>query len=278
MDDTGCWQQINIEFADWAAAEPTAVKHIAPLLRQAEDDALISGWFLLRKAPCWRIRYLPVADSTFAEQHLSTGLRTLTDTAQITRFRPTIYEPEPWAFGGHAAMAAAHHLFHHDSEHLLTHLTRHQAGHRRELAILLCCALLHGADLDWYEQGDVWARVAEHRPPDETPSPSRINALAPALRRLMSVNTAPLLADGGPLTHTAAWTGTFTALGHQLAHLAATGELCRGIRAVLAHHIVFTWNRHGLRYPDQALLAQTAQRVVFGPDPSSVQHAQAAAP
>ncbi|WP_433464094.1 thiopeptide-type bacteriocin biosynthesis protein [Spirillospora sp. CA-128828] len=271
MDDTSRWKQINIEFADWTTAEPTAVTHIAPLLLQAEEDALITGWFFLRKAPCWRVRYLPGADPDATEQHFQAQLRALADTERITGFQTVIYEPETRAFGGTAAMQAAQHLFHRDSRHLLAYLatTTHQARHRRELAVLLCCALLRGADLDWYEQGDVWAHVAEHRPPDDQLPPARLDALEPAVRRLLSVDTTPLLADGGTLAHAAAWIDAFAALGHQLAHLAATGRLHRGVRAVLAHHVVFTWNRHGLPYPAQVLLAHTAQRVVFGPDPAT---------
>jgi hypothetical protein len=32
---------------------------------------------------------------------------------------------------------------------------------RRELAILLFSVLIRGADLDWYEPGDVWGKVAQ---------------------------------------------------------------------------------------------------------------------
>ncbi|RAY14998.1 methyltransferase [Actinomadura craniellae] len=269
MDGTEGWQQINIHFADWASAEGVAVTDLAPLLRQAQDDALLTGWFFVRKAPCWRLRYRPRTDPAQADDLLHGRLTRLATTRRITAFRHVVYEPELHAFGGPAGLATAHHLFHDDSRHLLTHLAHDRNGHRRELAVLLCCALLRGAGLDWYEQGDVWSRVADHRPPDQPLTAERRRTLEPALRRLLQVDTAPLTADGGPLAHTAEWPAAFTGAGEKLAALAGTGRLHRGLRAVLAHHVIFTWNRHGLPYPAQTALAHTAAQVVFGPNPTT---------
>jgi thiopeptide-type bacteriocin biosynthesis protein len=270
MDTTG-WRQINVHFTDWAFAEPIAATDLAPLLQRAHDTGLLTGWFFVRKAPCWRIRYLPDGDPAAATSHLHERLTELIATGRISRFCTVLYEPELHAFGGPVGMDAAHRLFHHDSRHLLTHLatTRHPGEHRRELAVLLCCALLCAAGLDWYEQGDVWARVADHRPPDQPLPADRVHALEPALRRLLSVDGDALMTDSGPLAHAATWSAAFTATGQRLADLADTGRLHRGLRAVLAHHVIFAWNRHGLPYSAQTALAHTARHVVFGPDPTT---------
>ena len=270
------WRQLNISFGDWAAAETAAATHLAPILHQARERGLISAWFFVRKSPCWRLRYRPAGDPVEAADHLGRGLARLPDQAQITDTNIGIYEPETHAFGGMDGMAHAHQLFHTDSRHLLAHIsnTTHtgQLRHRRELAIVLCSALLRGAGLDWYEQGDVWARVADHRVPGPTDGPLaayRLDALEPSVRRLLTVDPAPLLADSGPLNHVADWYAEFTDAGTRIAALAATGRLYRGARAVLAHHVIFTWNRHGLPFAAQAALSHTAKRVIFGPEPAT---------
>lgn len=264
MNITG-WRQINVLFTDWTSAELIAATDLVPILQHAYDDGLLTGWFFVRKTPCWRIRYLPGRDFTAVEERLHEWLTELTSSGRIAGFHPVIYEPELHAFGGPAAMDVAHRLFHHDSRHLLAHLatTSHPSGHRRELAVLLCGTLLRAAGLDWYEQGDVWARVADHRPPDRPLPADRIHALEPALRHF-------LLANGNvTLAHVPTWPAAFTTAGQQLADLADTGRLHRGLRAILAHHVIFTWNRHGLPYPAQTTLAHTARHVVFGHDPTT---------
>jgi thiopeptide-type bacteriocin biosynthesis protein len=166
-------------------------------------------------------------------------------------------------------MTSAHDLFHIDSRCLLAYLTRSpDAEHRRELSVLLCTALLRSAGLDWYEQGDVWARVADHRDLPDPLSPERRQALEVDLRRLISVDTQPLMRSRGLLTCADQWSAAYETTGRELAALSAKGLLRRGLRAVLAHHIIFAWNRLGMPYASQAVLAHTARDVVFGRDPA----------
>lgn len=270
--DTRTWHQVNVAFPDWASAEATAVDHLTPLLDTAETDRLITSWFFVRKAPFWRIRYLPRQTTGEAEAYVHTRLADLRETCRIEAATSTIYEPESHAFGGAEGMNTAHRLFHLDSRHLLTYLndTSHKPAdrRRRELSVLLCSHLLRAAGLDWYEEGDVWARVADHRQLPERIPDDRLRTLRDGLRHLMSIDTGLLTKDTLPPTFTA-WTGAFAAAGTELAVLATDGRLRRGLRAVLAHHIIFTWNRHGLPHAAQAVLAHTAKTVVFGHDPAS---------
>ena len=46
-------------------------------------------------------------------------------------------------------------------------------------------------------------------------------------------------------------------------HALATGTLDRGLRDVLAHHVIFHWNRLGLPASTQATLARSAQAAVM---------------
>ncbi|WP_371782536.1 thiopeptide-type bacteriocin biosynthesis protein [Streptosporangium subroseum] len=276
--DPHLWRQANVAFPDYDRAEHVALTHLVPLLVSAEQDGFLTSWFFIRKNPCWRVRFLPGADATAARAYIHHHLDDLKSNRHIIDAREIVYEPETHAFGGTDGMACAHRLFHLDSRHLLAHLTDTQhlpaAGHRRELSILLCSALLRAARLDWYEQGDVWARVADHRQPPGPIPADRLCALQADLRHLMSVDTASLMREGSPLAYAPGWTRAFTVAGQGLADLAAAGLLRRGLRAILAHHVIFVWNRFGLPHTTQAVLATTAKTVVFGSDPSAMHQTQ----
>lgn len=265
------WCQVTIGFPDWDSAEHTGVRHLAPLLADAEADETITAWFFIRKAPRWRVRYRPAHAAHHARTHIYSHLRDLHRAGLITEAVEAVYEPETYAFGGSEAMTLAHQLWHRDSQHLMTCLaaTDHQPDYRRELSILLYTAMLRAARLDWYEQGDVWARVADHRDP-----PSGVDSLLPAVRRLMSVEPTSLTHTGASLAFAADWVTAFTTAGTDLAQLTSTGRLHRGLRDVLTHHIIFAWNRLGLPTSTQAALATAAKTVVFGHDPAALHPGQ----
>ncbi|MGH3940030.1 MAG: thiopeptide-type bacteriocin biosynthesis protein [Pseudonocardiaceae bacterium] len=271
-DPSSSWRQVVIHFDVWDAAEHTAVAYLCPLLIDAETSGLVASWFFIRKAPCWRLRFLPTDDLTSqdATTFIHRGLDSLHETGRIARWVETSYEPEAYAFGGSAAMDTAHRLFHQDSRHILAYLGSDRAmvsadtsDQRRELSILLCSVLMRGAGQDWYEQGDIWARVAEHRclPPDVLSD--RLHAMESGLRRLMTVDTFSLAQDSGPLALLTDWAAVFDKAGRELGELARGGTLRRGLRAVLAHHVIFAWNRIGLSRTTQSLLANVAKAVVL---------------
>ncbi|MER7828015.1 thiopeptide-type bacteriocin biosynthesis protein [Streptomyces sp. NPDC096097] len=259
------WHQANVAFADWNSAEPTALAHLAPPLREAEDRGDLTSWFHIRKRPCWRIRYQPATDG---HDPVPAALDALTAQGHITGWTVSVYEPEIHAFGGPDAMDTAHRLFHQDSRHLTTHL-HEGAGQRRETSLLLCSLLMRSAGLDWYEQGDAWARVAAHRPLTETAHPTSSDRHHDAVHRLISVDTESLVHPTGPLAHLADWARAYTDAATELARLTASGHLHRGLRHVVAHHVLFAWNRAGLPQDDQATLASAAKTVIFGPDPTT---------
>ncbi|WP_103502966.1 MULTISPECIES: thiopeptide-type bacteriocin biosynthesis protein [unclassified Streptomyces] len=265
---TTTWRQLNVAFPNWASAERDALTHLIPHLTTAEGSGTISQWFFLRKAPCWRIRY-HLTDAP-GEAGLLSDLAHVKRLGHLHHVTPVVYEPETHAFGGEAAMATAHRLFHHDSRHLLAHLTQHPAaGHRRELSILLCTTMLRAAQLDWYEQGDVWARVADHRePPAAIPEPQR-RKLRADLRHLLAADISRLTHPDNAVTVPAPWLTAFADAGRDLAAISSTGRLHRGLRAVLAHHVIFAWNRLGLPHAAQATLATNAKAAIFGPDPTT---------
>jgi thiopeptide-type bacteriocin biosynthesis protein len=270
MDDSRTWRQVNIAFPDWNQAESAVLAHLAPHLAAAEAEGMIDAWFFIRKHPCWRVRYLPAAAGT--ETRIEGHLDDLTASRQIDSWTTVIYEPETHAFGGVEAMAAAHRLFHQDSRCLLAYLQGNGGagtGHRREISIMLCAILMRAAGQDWYEQGDVWARVATHREPPAGHGTNTLATLHASVRRLMSVDAASQMCDNASLAHIAQWADAYATAGRELANLAAAGALHRGLRDILAHHVIFAWNRLGLPYVVQAVLAASATTVVFGPDPTT---------
>ncbi|KOV22527.1 methyltransferase [Streptomyces sp. XY413] len=260
------WHQANVAFANWADAQTTALARVTPLLLEAEDAGAVTAWFYVRKNPCWRIRYQPHPDSA---DRINEHLDALTARLHIAGWTQTVYEPEVHAFGGPEAMAAAHRLFHQDSRNLATHLPDGARQHRRELSLLLCSLLMRSAGLDWYEQGDVWARVTAHRGDAPATTPEGQDRLNAAVHRMISVTGEDLVRPGERLAYAADWAHAYTTAGTDLSHLTASGHLHRGLREVTAHHILFAWNRAGLPYTTQAALAAAAKTAVFGPDPTT---------
>ena len=255
MDD-GIAPQVFITWAEVSDAEPGAA-HLAQLLGAP------GAWWYIRKHPGWRLRY----ERPLTRAHLDTALERLRQEGVVADWAHGIYEPETAVFGGHEAMEAAHELFRADSAHLVDYfsaLERLRPGdavfNRREQGALLITALLLGAGLDWYEQADVWARVARTRGPDTL---SGHLHLAADMRRLLAADHTRL-AERGMIPKT--WLDAFTTAGEQLAALAYKGRLERGLRAVLAHHVLFHFNRMGLARSDQHNLSLLAKEAVLTDD------------
>ncbi|WP_327040022.1 thiopeptide-type bacteriocin biosynthesis protein [Micromonospora ureilytica] len=246
------WKQVNVAYPgpDPRQRERQAVEHLTRVLPAAEAEGLITSWWFIRKGP-WRIRYLP-ATPTSDPVHLL-----LTDTVNWTT---DIYEPESHAFGGVASMNAAHTLFHHDSHHLLDYLTDNPDD-RREHALILCTALMRAAGLDNNEQGDVWAKIADQRRALISPAPTQHlrawTELTADVRHLL----LGLPLAGGIASD---WLSAFEHAGTTLRTLREAGTLTRGIRRIIALHVIFHMNRLGVRASTQATLARAAQEATFG--------------
>lgn len=260
------WHHYLVEFADPTTAEHTAATLLAPALDQAQQDGELDTWWHLRKTPAWRLRYRQVNPDTAA---VDTLLSELEADGHLARWARGIYEPETLAFGGPAGMGIAHTLFHHDSRHCLARATAPAALGQRETTVLLFSSMLRGAGLDWFEQGDVWDKVAALRPTAQAPSTRspHTERLSQAVRRLMTTDTHKV-ADVAPDAVPETWWTAFDTAGRQLAELAREGHLERGLRAVLAHHFIFHANRAGLSGADQATLAALAVNTVFHSTPT----------
>nr|WSZ99025.1 methyltransferase, FxLD system [Streptomyces sp. NBC_00857] len=253
------WHQHNVTFADRANGKRAIADRLRPALLAAEEDGQLTGWWFMNKQP-WPLRYRSAEPSTLVESLLSD----LVDSGTVRSWLPGIYEPETAAFGGSKAMDAAHELFHQDSRHLLTYQPGPGRLGRRETAVLLISAMMRAARLDWFEQGDVWAKAAALRPAPEELPPDRAAALGTAIKRLMTVDTRSLCRPTGPLEGHDEWVAAFERAGTTLAHLATKGGLTRGLRAIITHHLIFHANRAGLRSDDQSALFNIAREAVMG--------------
>jgi thiopeptide-type bacteriocin biosynthesis protein len=94
-----------VRFQDWKTAETIGARHLGPRLDRLQASGAMTGWWFLRKHPCWRVR-LHNADTTAVDDVLTE----LTTTGVIHRWWPTVYETESAAFGGHTGMDIAHTL------------------------------------------------------------------------------------------------------------------------------------------------------------------------
>ncbi|MER6007414.1 thiopeptide-type bacteriocin biosynthesis protein [Nonomuraea angiospora] len=254
------WYQLRVQFPGWDAAEKIGAHQLGPRLEELQACGAINGWWFLRKHPCWRLR-LRDADIPAVDQ----ALGEMTAAGVLVRWWPTVYEPETAAFGGPAGVQAAHDLFCADSRGVLEYARQNAPGlGRRELSIVLINALLQAAGLDWFERGDVFARVAQVRPVPADADTARIEKLAANVRTLLAVpahaDSGPF-APGGPVAFAAPWLTAWQAAGDQLGHAAVEGRLNRGLRALLTHILIFHWNRLGLSAATQSILSRAAAAV-----------------
>ncbi|SNT33509.1 methyltransferase, FxLD system [Actinacidiphila glaucinigra] len=253
------WHQHNVVFPHRRTAQQVIAERIGPTLELAQEADQLTGWWFMNKQP-WPLRYRAAQPSELIE----TLLTSLVHDGTALAWHPAIYEPETDAFGGPHAMATAHQLFHHDSRHLLAQHHRPALLGRRETAALLASSMMRAAGLDWYEQGDVWAKVAALRPTAPTLAPERATALTSAMRALMTTEPHRLCRPGRPLDGHSTWVDAFEEAGATLADLGRCGQLTRGLRAVIAHHVIFHANRAGLPLDDQSALSHIAREAIMG--------------
>ncbi|MBQ1047815.1 thiopeptide-type bacteriocin biosynthesis protein [Micromonospora sp. C51] len=269
MSDSPTWSQRNIQLSDLPAAEDDVAAAIRAAMARAEATGVIDQWFFVRKSGFWRLRYRAAKGHTLQAAHtaVNDGLKVLQARGCVKGWVSAVYEPETYAFGGPDGIRIAHSLWHRDSRAILGYqriVRNGRPNRRRELTLMLCSTFMREAGLEWYEQGDVWARVREHRPGTARVSDDRVQEIT----RFLQVDTnpgSPILT--GDLAHTAEWFDAFRTAGWELGRLAQQGRLHRGLREVISYHVLFHWNRLTLPYVTQEALATAATTAILGPVP-----------
>lgn len=268
------WLQTDLLLTDPDRCDSVLANHLSPRMRHAATQGVLAAWFFVRKRPWIRLRYQPTARTLPADvrQHLLAITTALQTEGHVSHGVHQIYEPEQFAFGGRSGMALAHRHFTADTACTTAYLAHVIAepdrDRRREITLLLSSALMHAAGQERFEQGDIWAQVAQSRgiPSSVLSQPS---ASAETMTRFLIVDPDHAVSQlGPPLADTAtSWLEAFRTTGTALRELKDGGQLERGIRAVLAHWLIFHWNRLGLDIRTQAQLATAAAQNIFA-DPS----------
>ena len=256
--ETARWHQVRVCPGQQQTPELTLATVVGPRLDSlTASSAPGGGWWYMNKPPGWRIRLRdtpPVLASEFFDGLVAAGA--------ITAWNPALYEPEAAAFGGSAGMDIAHDLFCADTSGILAYVRQDNPPlGRREVSVLLISAMLAAAGLDWYERGDIFTRVAAMRPEPAPGTNGQAALLAGQLRTILAMPaavTSALLPEDDGAGEAARWHAGFTDAGRRLADASSSGTLSRGPRAVLAHHVIFHWNRLGLPGAAQAILARAA--------------------
>lgn len=260
------WYQASVHFADYPTAAQTFSAYLLPALRTGP----VGTWWFVRKYPCWRLRVRPVAGASLedATAHITEALDSSMSWGVVKDWHPGPYEPEILAFGGPAGIALAHELFHADSVGTLDFLRRAAARHQRlpdakTTSLVAMTLLMRAACLEFGEQGDVWARVEEHRPLPDDVTPEGVRTMAEPLRRLLLTDFGPLTTDS-PLAPVRPWLDGLERCGRTLADATSDGTLALGLRGVLARHVLFHWNRMGFTARQQAIWARAAREAILG--------------
>nr|WP_237536552.1 thiopeptide-type bacteriocin biosynthesis protein [Streptomyces sp. SID5785] len=262
------WAQVYVEFPSWHDADQAAYEHLVPLLRDLEVGGASSMWWFIRKHPYWRLRVHTEGEERLRAE-LGARLDNLVKAGHLRSWLPGQYEPEMAAFGGPAGMMNAHLLFAADSHHILNlqGLPELPLG-RREISVLLCTVMMRAAGLEFGEQGDVWDRVINEEQRNVEGREAKLNTMAAAIRPLLLTdlsNDGALFGLDAPLLPVAEWATAFRLAGQSFKAGVATGTLERGLRRVLAYHIIFHWNRLGLSTGAQSALALAARTAILEP-------------
>ncbi|WP_246498134.1 thiopeptide-type bacteriocin biosynthesis protein [Natronoglycomyces albus] len=266
----GPWLQTVVCWNDPRHAERVWANLLGPRMNHEVEKGTLTGWFLIRKSPSWLIRYAPaepippeVARSAVGDIFARAAI-----ADHVSDVTECIYEPETVAFGGDAAMETVHRLFAEDTHHFTRYLALLTApgavDRRRELSLLLNTALMRAAQQEWFECGDIWALVAAMRGSNNH-LPDVADATALTVRQFITAdpNTALSRLNESEADLVDSWLASYRLAGARLRELGSKGALLRGLRAVLAHIVLFSWNRIGLRLTDQRRLAAAARDAVF---------------
>jgi thiopeptide-type bacteriocin biosynthesis protein len=255
--ETARWHQVRVRPGTQRPPELALATVVGPRLDSLTASGAPGGWWYMNKPPGWRIRLRDTPPGLASE-----FFDDLTAAGAITAWSPALYEPEAAAFGGATGMGIAHDLFCADTSGILAYLREDDPPlGRREVSVLLISAMLAAAGLDSFERGDVFSRVAAMRPEPAPAAAAQAAQLAGQLRALPAMPaaaTSALFCEGGAYGAAARWHAGFTDAGRRLAGASSSGTLSRGLRAVLAHAVIFHWNRLGLPAAAQAILARAA--------------------
>lgn len=246
------WLQVNIALFPQGPGQP-------PFVPWAEIQAAITAWqgegrfrrmCFVQKPPGLRLRFEGRRLEAAFEPLLFERLAALTQRNLIRGYRPAMYEPEIFRFGGVAGMDRAHAQFDADSHLALRFATMPPSARESLGAALYSIAvsndLIARCIEDQAEGWDIWQRLAHAI--GGMPVVSEDAALDLDLARAAMLLTpefaARLTPEGIALIQAAQAANARTATG--LRALLDANRLQIGLRQWLTAVIIFHWNRLGL--------------------------------
>lgn len=259
------WVQVNLTFPDYSTGEHAMMDAVWPALRGLDIDR----WWFLRKRPHWRLRLRPSANTTTAGllEQVAAAFEPIVSRRFVESWSIAHYEPETTAFGGPQGMGAVHDIFHADSNGYLEFrkASRDKRGESPDpllVSLLITTHMFRAAGIETTEQGDIWARVADQRPPvPPGPDLASQTAKVPAALR---VDLRELTATDPRFSSAEAWAMNVGECGRRLGAFWRAGSIDAGLRGILARVVIFHWNRIGLQVRQQSLLAAAARGAVLG--------------
>lgn len=259
------WVQINLAFPDYSAAENAMLDAVWPALRRLDIDR----WWFVRKRPHWRLRLHPAANTTTVGllDQVAAAFEPILRRRIIVTWSIAHYEPETTAFGGARGMAAVHDIFHADSNGYLEFrkASRNNPAQSPDpalVSLLITTHMFRAAGIEATEHGDIWARVAEQRPP--VTSGSELASLTAKAATARRVDLRQLTATDPRFSPAEGWAMNLDECGHSIGELWHAGAIDAGIRGILARIVIFHWNRIGIQVRQQSLLATAARDAVLG--------------
>ncbi|MEV0386464.1 thiopeptide-type bacteriocin biosynthesis protein [Nonomuraea sp. NPDC050643] len=242
-------------------------RNLDTLARQAIGTGLAHDFFYMHKHPGLRIRFR--ADeggvgrlNLLLREHLHDWQR----EGLVGEWRPGMYEPETYLFGGPASMRSVHRVFTADSLAWLGFHHRNLAtGNGREgrpgpawaMSLLMLQTLFEALRIVDWEDLDVWDRVRRFRSlaPAAVEDP-RLAQLGTVLRGAWPSRSA-LAAKVSPEAAELAEEYRAAVLDEGkrwIREYFESGSAGMGPRAVASYMVIFHWNRAGLPAVRQALI------------------------
>ena len=232
----------------------------------AENE--ISEFFYMHKPPGLRVRFETANSNrrrleTFVEDRIGAWRR----DGLIKEWRPAVYEPEAYLFGGPVSMRSVHRLFTADSlawlgyhELAQGHTSNEPPGAAWAMSLVMVRILFDVLDIAGWEDLDVWDRLRwqmGRQLGNETSDHSfarLVNGLRQGwscpdkLQAMLSPQTQRLVGEYGQSIQDEGvrWVSDYF----------TTREAIIGPREAAAYIIVFHWNRGGFPIIRQALIAE----------------------
>jgi thiopeptide-type bacteriocin biosynthesis protein len=264
------WLQINVTlFAQDRQGSPYVPWHdLSANVNTWRNDGRFEQWFFMRKPPGLRLRFR----GPDLDQRLMPVLVPWLEEAEhrnaIRSFRPALYEPESFRFGGQAGMAIAHDQFDRDSCLVLRYETLSADDRttlqREVFSLAVMNGLFQRCVGDGAEVWDIWQQL-RHALSGPAERPLDAGSLAWEHRLLAGESLDTALLSSGAQTLLGSVYDHNREVAARLHVAQVSQQMTIGPRAWLVAVCIFHWNRLGFTLTE---VGPIAERMVRHLDPT----------